>query len=100
MSFSAALRLKPILLAFAIGLISHFIYAKLIRENDFNRQKKEHRVMEYTVVSGDSLRKIARKMLGKEAFWKSIYELNKNHINDMTIRPGQKLKIPLNTRIE
>jgi len=49
----------------------------------------------YTVVSGDSLSKIAKKILGSAGRWKEIWEANKDQIkNPDLIHPGQVLKIP------
>lgn len=50
----------------------------------------------YTVVSGDSLSKIAKKHLGDANRWRELYEANKGVIGDNPdlIKPGQKLKIP------
>lgn len=49
----------------------------------------------YTVVSGDSLSKIAQREYGRAADWKKIYEANKDTIKDPDlIYPGQTLKIP------
>jgi nucleoid-associated protein YgaU len=49
----------------------------------------------YTVVAGDSLSKIAKKLYGDANKWKTIYEANKDIIkNPDLIHPGQKLNIP------
>ena len=49
----------------------------------------------YTVVSGDSLSKIAKKIYGDGGRWKEIWEANKDTIkNPDLIHPGQVLKIP------
>lgn len=50
----------------------------------------------YTVQSGDSLSKIAKKHYGDANVWKKIYEANKQTIGDNPdlIRPGQRLVIP------
>jgi nucleoid-associated protein YgaU len=49
----------------------------------------------YTVVAGDSLSKIAKKLLGNANRWKDIHALNKDQVkNPDLIRPGQVLKIP------
>lgn len=50
----------------------------------------------YTVVSGDSLSKIAKKHLGSAGRWKEIYEANRSVIGDDPdlIKPGQKLRLP------
>lgn len=49
----------------------------------------------YTVVSGDSLWKIAEKKLGSGAKWTAIYNANKSKIkNPSLIYPGQILTLP------
>ena len=49
----------------------------------------------YTVVSGDTLSKIAKKLLGNANRWPEIHELNKDVVkNPDLIHPGQVLKIP------
>jgi len=49
----------------------------------------------YTVVAGDSLSKIAKKIYGDAGRWKQIYEANKDTIkNPDLIHPGQVLKVP------
>ena len=49
----------------------------------------------YTVVAGDSLSKIAKKLYGDSSKWKKIYEANKDLIkNPDLIHPGQTFKIP------
>ena len=49
----------------------------------------------YTVVGGDSLSKIAKKIYGDASRWKDIFEANKDTIkNPDLIHPGQVLKIP------
>ena len=49
----------------------------------------------YTVVAGDSLSKIAKKLYGDAQQWQQIYEANKDVIkNPDQIYPGQVLKIP------
>jgi nucleoid-associated protein YgaU len=49
----------------------------------------------YTVVAGDSLSKIAKKLLGNATRWKDIHVLNRDQIkNPDAIKPGQVLKIP------
>jgi nucleoid-associated protein YgaU len=49
----------------------------------------------YTVVSGDSLSKIAKKIYGDASRWKEIFEANKDKIkNPDLIHPGQVLSIP------
>jgi nucleoid-associated protein YgaU len=49
----------------------------------------------YTVVSGDSLSKIAKREYGDANAWNRIYEANRDTIkNPDLIYPGQTLKIP------
>jgi nucleoid-associated protein YgaU len=49
----------------------------------------------YTVVAGDSLSKIAKKIYGDAKRWKEIFEANQDKIkNPDLIYPGQVLKIP------
>ena len=49
----------------------------------------------YTVVAGDSLSKISKKLYGDANQWKRIFEANREQIkNPDLIHPGQKLKIP------
>ncbi|TLY51987.1 MAG: LysM peptidoglycan-binding domain-containing protein [Gammaproteobacteria bacterium] len=52
----------------------------------------------YTVVSGDSLSKIAKKFYGNANAWKQIFEANRDKIsNPDMIHPGQVLTIPAST---
>jgi len=49
----------------------------------------------YTVVAGDSLSKIAKRLYGDANQWRRIFEANRDQIqNPDLIKPGQKLKIP------
>ena len=49
----------------------------------------------YTVVAGDSLSKIAKRLYGDANQWRRIFEANRDQIqNPDLIQPGQKLKIP------
>lgn len=49
----------------------------------------------YTVVKGDCLWKIAKKVLGDENRWQEIYNRNRNQIsNPNLIQPGQVLALP------
>lgn len=50
----------------------------------------------YTVVSGDSLSKIAQKFYGDARKWRTIHEANRDVIkNPDLIHPGQVFKIPV-----
>lgn len=49
----------------------------------------------YTVVSGDSLSKIAKREYGDAGKWRAIFEANKDKIsNPDLIQPGQVLTLP------
>ena len=49
----------------------------------------------YTVKAGDTLGKIAEKLLGDADKWKEIYEANQDVIKDPNvIRVGMELEIP------
>lgn len=49
----------------------------------------------YTVVAGDSLSKIAKRVYGDANQWRRIFEANRDQIeNPDLIHPGQKLVIP------
>lgn len=49
----------------------------------------------YTVVSGDSLSKIAKRHYGDANKWKAIFEANRDLIsNPDLIHPGQVLTLP------
>ena len=49
----------------------------------------------YTVKSGDTLSKIAKREYGDAGQWQRIFEANRDQIdNPDLIHPGQELKIP------
>lgn len=49
----------------------------------------------YTVASGDSLSKIAKRFYGDANQWRKIYDANRDQIeNPDLIHPGQELEIP------
>ncbi|MBN8727159.1 MAG: LysM peptidoglycan-binding domain-containing protein [Xanthomonadales bacterium] len=49
----------------------------------------------YTVLTGDSLSKIARKLYGDANRWREIFDANRDQLdNPDLIQPGQVLKIP------
>jgi nucleoid-associated protein YgaU len=49
----------------------------------------------YTVVSGDSLSRIALQVYGKASRWPAIFEANRDQLTDPDrIHPGQVLKLP------
>jgi len=52
----------------------------------------------YTVVSGDTLSKIAKHFYGNANRWREIFEANRDQIsNPDLIRPGQVFTIPADT---
>ena len=52
----------------------------------------------YTIISGDSLSKIARKYYGDEMDYPKLFEANREVIKDADlIYPGQKIRIPPKT---
>lgn len=52
-------------------------------------------MVEYTVVKGDTLGGIARKVYGRASAWKKIQDANADLLKGKTlIRPGMKLQIP------
>jgi nucleoid-associated protein YgaU len=51
--------------------------------------------LNYTVVSGDSLSRIARHFYGSANRWPRIFDANRDQLSDPDlIKPGQVLKIP------
>jgi nucleoid-associated protein YgaU len=67
--------------------------AIIVQEN----QRVDNRIQAdtYTVVSGDTLYKIAKAQLGDGSRWREIYELNKDKITDPNkIYPAQVFKLP------
>lgn len=66
------------------------------RELQERAQKaEESKTVFYTVVAGDSLRKIAKKHYGDESRWPAIFEANQPMIKKADlIYPGQVLRIP------
>lgn len=71
----------------------------LLTSNEFKPsiflQYNESEYGEYTVQKGDSLIKIAYKVLGNGNRWKELYNINKDKIKKPPlILPGQKLRIP------
>ena len=60
-----------------------------------SRAEADVEVRRYTVVSGDSLSKIAKREYGDAQKWRQIYEANREQIKDPDlIYPGQVLSIP------
>lgn len=52
----------------------------------------------YTVVSGDSLSKIAKHVYGHANRWRDIFDANRDQLDDPDlIKPGQVLKLPADT---
>lgn len=57
--------------------------------------RDEHTLQSYTVVQGDSLSKIAKRVYGKASYWRQIFEANRDNIKDPDlIYPGQVLRLP------
>ena len=49
----------------------------------------------YTVVAGDSLSKIAKRVYGDAQEWRKIYDANRDTVqNPDLIHPGQTLRLP------
>ena len=49
----------------------------------------------YTVLQGDNLSKIAKRLYGKASAWRKLFEANRDQIEDADlIHPGQVLKVP------
>lgn len=64
-------------------------------ESGAARQGEPENAGSYTVVSGDSLWKIAKQLLGNGNRWQELYDLNRDKIsNPNLIHPGQVLTIP------
>lgn len=64
-------------------------------ESETERKGEPENAGSYTVVSGDSLWKIAKQLLGNGNRWQELYDLNRDKIsNPNLIRPGQVLTIP------
>ena len=58
-------------------------------------QAQQAKSQTYTVQAGDTLGKIAQKLLGDGARWTEIYEANKDRIpNPDIIEVGQELRVP------
>ena len=58
-------------------------------------QPLDREVTSYTVVSGDSLSKIAKRVYGDASKWPKIFEANRDKIkNPDLIHPGQVLTLP------
>lgn len=58
-------------------------------------EKSQNTAQTYTVVSGDSLSKIAKHFYGDSEKWKGIWEANKSAIkNPDLVQIGQVLTIP------
>jgi len=64
-------------------------------ESEPERQGTPPAAKAYTVVKGDSLWAIAKKLLGNGSRWQEIYSLNKDKIsNPNLIYPGQVFSLP------
>ena len=66
-----------------------------VSEEETKRQGEPPQVNSYTVVKGDCLWNIAKKLLGEGGRWQEIYNLNRDKIsNPNLIYPGQVLALP------
>lgn len=71
------------------------IDSRTVDESEPERQGTPERTNTYTVVKGDCLWKIAKKLLGDGSRWEEIFDLNRDQIsNPNLIYPGQSLAIP------
>lgn len=79
---------------------------KTTKKTTTSRAPKKQASQSYTVKKGDTLKGIAKKMLGDSSYWKEIYKLNKSVIqkaakkrgkpgNGNWLFAGTKLQIPL-----
>ena len=63
--------------------------------SSIERTDTEKKVNTYTVVSGDSLWKIAKRIYGDGSRWRDIFNANKDKItNSNVIKIGMVLNIP------
>ena len=86
---SAAAKEKAVLLAGNIKGVEK------VDDSSLAAPKPEEQTEYYTVVSGDSLSKIAKKYYGNAMKYPVIFEANREVIKDPNlIYPGQKLRIP------
>jgi len=69
-----------------------------VRIDDMDAPEPEPSVEYYTIVSGDSLSKIAKTYYGNAMDYTKLFEANKEVIEDPDrIYPGQKIRIPPKT---
>ena len=70
-------------------------FSNVVGGSSSSAPKAENVDRTYTVVAGDSLSKIAKKLYGDASKWRVIFEANTDVIkNPDLIQPGQKFKIP------
>ncbi len=70
-------------------------FSNVVGGSSSSAPKAENVDRTYTVVAGDSLSKIAKKLYGDASKWRVIFEANTDIIkNPDLIHPGQKFKIP------
>lgn len=85
---SQAAREKAVLLA------GNIFGVEKVLDDDFEAPEEEE-VEFYTIVSGDTLSKIAKRYYGDAMKYPKIFEANKEVIKDPDlIYPGQKIRIP------
>ncbi|MCJ7682003.1 MAG: peptidoglycan-binding protein LysM [Candidatus Aminicenantes bacterium] len=76
-------------------LIAGNVYGVERVMDDAFRAPQEEEVEFYTIVSGDSLSKIAKRYYGNAMKYPLIFEANREVIKDADlIYPGQKIRIP------
>lgn len=69
-----------------------------VRVDDMDAPEPEPAVEYYTIVSGDTLSKVARTYYGNAMDYPKIFEANREVIKDPDlIYPGQKIRIPPKT---
>lgn len=90
--------LKANQLGYAISDTVQQVATASVTNTNSNRPVEKSIPKTYTVVTGDSLWKIAQRYLGDGSRWKEIYTYNNNKSiiggNPNLIRPGQVLSIP------
>lgn len=78
---------------FVVNLLQH---VPLVRVDDKGPQKNPNAYRIYTVKRGDTLAKIAAKLLKSRKRWREIARINgiRDPKSDRQLKPGRKLKVP------
>jgi LysM repeat protein len=85
---SQAVKEKAVLIAGNVFGVDH------VKDDNFNAPEEEETEF-YTIVSGDSLSKIAKRYYGDAMKYPAIFEANREVIKDPDlIYPGQQIRIP------